>query len=178
LLINDFLPKYDVNERHQISVSAPIGRVYVAAKELDISGAKVTRWLFRLRGLPASSQFAKDDFLKIRLISLAEKENEEAVLGLVGKFWKPTGNLLKMDAEGFLAFNQSGYAKAVWNFSLQKKSDNHVILATETRVFCLDDQSRKWFRLYWTLIGAFSGLIRKEILQIVKQNAEKVTAEV
>ncbi len=178
MMIDDFLPQYDVREYHKIAVSAPVERVYAASRELDISDARITRWLFKLRGLPASSQFTKADFLKMCFIPLGEKENEEMVLGLVGKFWTPTGKLLELDAEGFRGFNKEGFAKAVWNFSLKKLPEEIVELATETRVFCLDNQSRRQFRLYWALIGAFSGLIRKEILQIVKQNAEKGTVEV
>ena len=47
-----------------------------------------------------------------------------------------------------------------------------TLLATETRVLCLDTASRRRFRLYWTLIGPFSGLIRKDILRSIKRQAE------
>jgi hypothetical protein len=46
------------------------------------------------------------------------------------------------------------------------------MLATETRVLCLDDSSRRKFKLYWTLIAPFSGLIRNEALRVVKRAAE------
>ena len=48
---------------------------------------------------------------------------------------------------------------------------------TETRVYCLDEVSRKRFKLYWMLIRPFSGLIRREILQAVKRNAERLRME-
>jgi hypothetical protein len=46
-------------------------------------------------------------------------------------------------------------------------------LATETRVLCLDDESRRRFRLYWLFIGPFSGLIRRKILRSIKHEAER-----
>ena len=63
------------------------------------------------------------------------------------------------------------FAKAVWNFSVDGKG-NESLLTTETRVRCLDDASRKSFGFYWTFIQPFSGLIRREMLKIVKKKAE------
>lgn len=172
MLIDDFLPKYDVHEQHQIMVHAPVEQVYAAARALDIRHANVTQILFRLRGLPSSSKFNLNDFIKMRFILLGEKTNQEFVLGLVGQFWTLSGKLLRVDAEGFRNFDEKGFAKAVWNFSLAPQADNTVLLETETRVLCLDDASRKNFRLYWTVIGPFSQLIRRDILQAIKKTVE------
>ena len=177
MLIDDFLPDYDVRERHRTVVHSPAERVYEAVRRLDLSQAKLSMFLFRLRGIPAGrsapSCFTLDDFLKMRFILLGEKPNEELLLGLVGRFWTPSGELRRLDAEGYRNFNERGYAKAAWNFSLSERADGSVLLETETRVYCLDEASRRWFRLYWLFIGVFSGLIRREVLQAVKRNAER-----
>lgn len=177
VLIDDFLPDYDVRERHGIRVHAPIEKVYTTVRELDISQANLSMFLFRLRGLPAGraapSCFKLDDFLKMRFILLGERPDEELLLGLVGRFWTPSGELLRLDAEGFRDFKEPGYAKAAWNFTLAKQPHDEVMLATETRVYCLDETSRRRFRLYWLFIGAFSGLIRRELLRTVKRSAER-----
>ena len=52
MLIDEFLPVYDVVERHQIAVNAPTERVYAAVRTFDLSDSRVIRWLFLLRGLP------------------------------------------------------------------------------------------------------------------------------
>jgi len=178
MLIDDFLPNYDVCERHQIKVHAPLDKVYATVRHLDISQAKLSMFLFRLRGipagLPAPSSFTLEDFLKMGFILLDERPDEELLLGLVGRFWTPSGELLRLDSGGFRNFNEPGYAKAVWNFTLAKQFDDTVLLETETRVLCLDEISRRRFRLYWLLIGAFSGLIRREILRAIKRKAEGV----
>jgi hypothetical protein len=173
MLIDEFLPIYDVRERHRIMVQAPAERVYGAIRTLDISEAHLTRLLFRLRGLPCPPRLTLDDFLKMRFILLGERPGEELLLGLVGKFWTPKGNPRHLETEEFTDFNEHGYAKAVWNFSLAQQANGSVSLATETRVRCTDGASRMRFRLYWTLIGAFSGLVRREILQTIKRNAER-----
>jgi hypothetical protein len=177
MLIDDFLPNYNVRERHRVRVRAPVNKVYAAVRELDLREAKLSMLLFRLRGLPAGRTaprcFKLDDFLKMRFILLGERVNEELLLGLVGRFWTLSGELRRLDAEGFRDFNEPGYAKAAWNFSLSEHSDKTVLLETETRVLCLDEASRRRFRFYWMFVGTFSGLIRKEILQAIKRNAER-----
>ncbi len=174
MLIDDFLPAYDVREQHRTKVHASVDEVYAAVRQLDISQSKLTQLLFRLRGLPTSANSSLDDFLKMRFILLGERPNEELLLGLVGRFWTISGKLRRLDSEGYQKFNEQGYAKAAWNFSLSRQPDGIVLLETETRVYCMDDASRRQFRLYWLLIGAFSGLIRRDVLQAVKRNAERL----
>jgi hypothetical protein len=174
MLIDDFLPNYDVHEQHRIEVHAPIDRVYAEIRQLDISQAKLSMFLFRLRGISTSSCFTLDDFLKMRFILLGEKPNEELLLGLVGRFWTLRGELRRLDAEGYRNFNVPGFAKAAWNFSLSERPDNSILLETETRVYCLDEGSRRRFRWYWLFIGGFSGLIRREVLQAIKRNAKRL----
>lgn len=177
VLIDDFLSDYDVHERHQIKVNAAVDKVYAAVRRLDISRAKLSMLLFRLRGIPAGaltpSCFTLEDFLEMGFILLGERENEELVLGLVGRFWTPSGELPRLDTDGFRRFATKGYAKAAWNFTLREQSDNSVLLETETRIFCTDDASRRRFKLYWLFIGAFSGLVRRDLLRAIKRNAEE-----
>ena len=181
MLIDDFLPRYDVRERHRTTVHAPVDKVYAAVRQLDISQAKLSMFLLWLRGIPtglsAPACFTLDDFLKMRFILLGEKPDEELLLGVVGRFWTPSGELRRLDAEGFRNFKEKGYAKAVWNFSLSEQASNTVLLETETRVYCLDEASRKRFRWYWMMIGGFSALIRRDLLQAIKRNAEKLHSQ-
>lgn len=176
MLIDEFLPNYDIRERHRIEVHAPIDITYAAVRQLDISEARLSTILFRLRGIPLGkdhgNRFDIDSFQKMRFILLGEKMNEELLLGLVGRFWTPTGALQRLDRDGYLNFKQPGYAKAAWNFSLIERTGGSTLLETETRVSCLDEASRKRFRIYWLLIGGFSGVIRREILKAIKKKAE------
>lgn len=178
MLIDEFLPDYDIRKRHRIEVHAPIDITYATARQLDISEARLSMILFRLRGIPVGKdhgdRFDIDNFEKTRFILLGEKMNEELLLGLVGRFWTPTGELQRLDRDGYLNFNQPGYAKAAWNFSLIERTDRSTFLETETRVYCTDEVSRKWFRIYWFFIGGFSGVIRREILKAIKKKAEWV----
>jgi hypothetical protein len=46
--------------------------------------------------------------------------------------------------------------------------------STETRIKCFGRAALWKFRVYWSLIGPFSGLIRKAILEQVKTEAEAI----
>lgn len=186
MLIDEFFPSFDAVERHQIDIQASAERVYGAVRKLDLSGSKLVRWLFRLRGLPVLFPFADkpqqglgltlDDLLKNGFILLGEAPPREILLGLVGKFWTASGCLQRLEAVEFSNFTTPGYAKAAWNFSLAPQTGGMTRLFTETRVLCLDETSRRRFRLYWAFVRPFSGLIRMEALRAIKRQAENAAA--
>ena len=181
MLIDDFLPAYDFRERHRIAVRAPAADVYAAARRLDLGRARLSMLLLRLRGLPAGRRsprcFTMDDFLRTGFILLGERPPEELLFGLAGRFWTPSGKLIRLDAEGFKNFGDVGYAKSVWNFTLSERADGGgVLLETETRVQCLDAVSRRQFRVYWLFVKPFSGFIRREVLRAIKRSAEESAA--
>jgi hypothetical protein len=179
MLINEFLPVYDFDEKHEITIRASREKVSAALYSFDINDSAVIRWLIWLRGLtsessrgaPSESSMLRDA-TKFGFVILGEKPNEEIVLGLAGKFWALSGDLQKLNAEEFRAFAKQGYAKAVWNFTLSEAGERKVCLKTETRVQCLDAATQESFRFYWWFVKPFSGWIRREILRLVKQKAE------
>jgi hypothetical protein len=181
MLIDDYLSSYDVAAKYGADVRAPADHVYKAVRGMDLSGSSVIRLLFRLREFPAIFKSRKsqsalgltlDNLLRSGFILLGEDPPREILLGVVGQFWTSSGCIQKLDANGFRTFDEKGYAKAAWNFSVSERGPGVCALATETRVRCLDEGSLRRFRLYWTLVGPFSGVIRKETLRVVRRQAE------
>jgi hypothetical protein len=105
-------------------------------------------------------------------VLLGERPERELALGVVGRFWTPAGARLTLDAAGFRAFVAPGYAKAVWDFRLTPEVGG-TRLSTETRINCTDAASRRRFRLYWRIVGPFSGLIRIALLRAVAREATR-----
>lgn len=184
MLIDTFLLTFDVTERHHLDIHAPIEKVYAAVRELDVSQSRLIRALFMLRGLPAF-MFSRrrtqqplglnlSALLKSGFVLLAETPPREIVLGLIGKFWTASGCIQKLDAAGFQNFSTAGFAKAVWNFSLESRETEITRVHTETRVLCLDEVSRRRFRFYWLFIRPLSGLVRMEALRAIKRKAESI----
>ncbi len=172
MLIDDFLPEHDFVEKHDISIRADAADIFRVANEIDFSESLIIRWLFRLRGMSAKNLTLRA-LKKSRFELLGETLNKELVLGIVGRFWTIGGSLQKIDPESFKKFDTSGYAKAVWNFSLDADGAK-TRMTTETRIKCLDIESRRSFGRYWMFIQPFSGLIRMEMLKTIKRKAEGV----
>ena len=171
MLIDQFLPHYDVSAQYQIDFHAPLERVYSAARHLDMTDSWIVRWLYRFRGLPTSS-LTLDGMLKFGFVLLADNPSQEIVFGLIGQFWTPMGQIQHVTADAFVDFNQQGYAKVAGNIALVPRDDGNIRVTTETRIYSPDNASRRKFRWYWLLIGPFSGIIRKEWLRLIKRRAE------
>ncbi|QQS42880.1 MAG: hypothetical protein IPM63_08085 [Acidobacteriota bacterium] len=182
MLIDDYLPTYDVSNTYAVTVNDIASKVYPIVRKMDISDADVTMFLFQLRGIASKcgggQEFDLDSLLKMGFVILEEKTNHELVLGLIGKPWTPDGCLVDFNAEEFKDFDRPGYAKIAWNFSVKSAGTGICQLATETRIQCTDEESRWKFGIYWFFVSSLSGLTRKEILRVLKSQAEKVVIEV
>ena len=179
--MDEFMPACDVSEFHQTIVHAPLQTVYDAVRNTDLGGSLLVRALLRLRQLPAifktgsptqKAPLNLDAIIDSGFVLLGENRPNEIALGLAGRFWTLSGSRCRLDVEGFRAFDRAGYAKAVWNFSLVEEYGGITRLATETRVRCFDESSRRRFRVYWALIAPFSGLIRREALRTIRKKVE------
>ncbi len=173
MLLDQFLPRYDTMANYRIDVRAPVDQVYAAARLLDMRGSWITRALFRLRGLP-STALTLDGMSRWGFALLAEQPPQEIVFGLIGRFWTFSPQIQTVSADLFSAFERPELAKVAGNLALLPDPNRSgvVRVTTETRILCLDAGSRRRFRLYWTLVGPFSGLIRKEWLRLIKNAAE------
>jgi hypothetical protein len=169
--IDMFLPHYDVHEVHTIAITGRPDAVYRAIRSLDFSRSPVIRCLFHLRGMP-SAAIHLERLLQSGFILLADYPGQSLVLGLMGRFWLPTGQLIPVPPEDFRAMAPAGCAKAAWDFVIEEKQPGCVRLSTETRVCCMDARSRKRFMLYWRVIGPFSAWIRREMLRGIKARVE------
>jgi hypothetical protein len=103
---------------------------------------------------------------------LGEEPGREILLGVTGRFWRPTGNVEPFDRASFSRPIPPGMARGLWNFKVVSAGDRKAILSTETRVTCGDAASGRRFRLYWFVIRPFSGLIRMIMLKAIRDAAQ------
>lgn len=173
MLLDTWLPEFDVSKRHAISIPAPADRVYSELLRYDLGRSLVTGVLMTLRGYGLRRKRARegqrsslpDRLEQFAFTRLEEKPGEELVFGLVGKFWRPDGGLLRLSREDFAAFREPGFAKAAWNLRIEPRPGSASELSTETRVLCLGEDARRKFLLYWRVIEPFAGLIRRSLLR-------------
>jgi hypothetical protein len=171
MLQNKYLSIYQFAEKHSITLRQPPEVVWPFIARMDFSGVWVIRILFALRMMPAK-MMNLEGLQRGRFVILEQKENEELIIGLIGQFWRPSGNLQKFLPEEFSAYSASGFVKATWNFLLVPKADQTVEVITETRIWCPNSKVLKKFSRYWFFVRPFSGLIRREILKQLKRKAE------
>ncbi len=195
MLLDDLMPQYDVVERHRTLIRASPNIVFDAIREADLAGGRITRALLALRAAPAALlAIARSpraawtehnarasaqqrvvrlrDFERAGFHIVAERAPDELVIGLLGRFWTPRGDLCaEVTTDTFRAGPPVGMVLAGWNFTVLARPDGSSELRTETRVWCSADARWK-FRLYWLAVRPGSGLIRRAMLRAIRHHAE------
>lgn len=168
-MLNKYLKTYHFSEYHEIHINSPARVIYPLIKQINFKKSALIRLLFALRGLPQKMD-SIDGFLEQGFILLEKKADEEMVIGFC--FSIPMKATKSVAPDQFADFNDRNTIKGVWNFKLQKMGNGNL-LSTETRVFCPTRMTKLFFGFYWLCISYFSGLIRIEILKLIKKEAER-----
>jgi hypothetical protein len=181
LKLDELMPVYDVKAAYSMRVNATPQRVWQECMNGDFSHMPLARRLMALRTLRRKKTAPGEPRTLATIggqgaggfFEIARVPEQEIVLAIIGKFWRPDAPVVReWKPDEFSSMAPEGNAKAAWNFYLQADGTG-TLLSTETRVLCYGRSARMQFRLYWTLIGFFSGLIRKEMLQMIKSNSER-----
>jgi hypothetical protein len=190
MLLDRYLPQYDVTETHAVVVDADTGLTWQAVRRSDLSQSAVTRVLLAMRSLPNRLQgFLKgrpsepsrppltlDDMQRAGFLLLGESPGHEIVFGTVVQPWKAVTDdepVPQVDPGRFAAFDTPGYVKVAFNIRVEPYGIGRALITTETRTAATDPASLRRFARYWMLIGPFSALIRRLLLRIVKSDAER-----
>lgn len=154
--LDEYLPVYDVRERHERRVPATPALAVAAALGTPVAPDVLVRTLFRLRGLPGGGSVLG----ALRAIGLAPlvEEVDCVVLGAAGRPWSPRSPLTLFDKAG------AGQVRIVFDITATAAADGGSLLATETRVAAMDAKARRALRAYWLAVGPFSALIRRRWL--------------
>ena len=155
--------------RHAIWIAAFPARVYEVARNADLGRPWPVRLLMGIRSIPA--WLATRRWVGAAGFTLiAEAPGEEFVLGIMGRFWTPSGGLVPATPDTFRRPPPTGLAQGIWNFRVSPRADG-TELSTETRVRCGDEATRRHFRRYWRIIRIGSGLIRGSMLRDIRSTA-------
>lgn len=148
-LIDKYLPDYTYNECHKKIINASAQNCFIATKNMDMSKSFITARLMKLRGLP-TEDLTMPGFLKnVCFVYLEEDPYREFVID---------------------ASQQN--IKIFWNFYFREVDKNKTLVSTETRILCSTKRSKFLFSIYWLFIKPFSGIIRIEMLRLIKKKAE------
>lgn len=172
-LLDEALPRFDVRSHHARRVAAPPEWVAEALEYVQLGPA--ARLLFKLRGIRPAHGTLRDVLLGSGFTVLAERPGVEVVAGITGEFWRLREQAhieAPRDLQAFRTLDRPGWALGAISLRVEGLEDGSTLLETETRVWCLDDHARRRFAVYWLLIRAFSGWLRRDLLRRVARAAE------
>jgi hypothetical protein len=174
------MPTYEVREVHEIKVGASAETTFAVAQELDMQESPLVKAIFSGREVlmgatrvPRQPQSFLSEVKSLGWRVLAEEPGRHLVMGAVTQPWKANVQFRGLPPEEFLAFNEPGYAKITWTLVVEPTNPTASVFRTETRVTTTDAESRKRFRRYWTLVSPGVLLIRREMLRLVRRDAER-----
>ena len=148
-LIDKYLPDYTYNEYHERLINASVKECFIVARNLDMGKSFITKTLMKLRGL-STTDLSLHGFLKNICFAYLEED---------------------LYKEFVIDASQSNI-QIIWNFYFKEINENNTVVSTETRILCLTKKSKFRFSLYWFFVQPFSGIIRLEMLRLIKKQAE------
>ena len=196
MLVDDFLPTYDVSDAVATVVHADLATTWDALMEVDLIEVGRKRPLVGVLGairvLPdIVSQMLHGELpqrppqhLRLRdttdisvdkggWVLLGERPRDEIALGLVGRFWRPVIEFASVTAEQFRDFAEPGYAKTIYALSVRSIDERRTLLAGVMRTATTDEHARRWFRRYWTFgIGSGAHILVSGLIDVTREMAE------
>lgn len=184
-LLDQFLPSYEVSERHEVRVAAPASLTYEVGKEADPNRSPLVRAIFQARqslmGGKGEGALPRRPLLQMtRDLGwgvLAEVPGRTIVMGAFTQPWQAQVRFQALPPDQFASFHQPGYVKIIWTIEADSVGPSQSIARTQTRVETTDPESRKRFRSYWSRFSPGILLIRKQILDQIKSEAERRVRE-
>jgi hypothetical protein len=178
-LLDRFMPDYDVCERHQIAIAAPVEVTFEAAQQLELEGSPLVHAIFKARellmGAKADAGERPRGFLaQVKAIgwgTLAERPGREIAMGAVTKPWEPNPVFHALPPEAFAGFAEPDNVKIVWSVGAVPTLDGGSLFRTETRAVALGAGGRRKFRRYWALLSPGILLIRSIMVRALKTAA-------
>jgi hypothetical protein len=174
------MPAYEVREVHETKVAAPAEVAFAVAQELDMRESPLVRAIFAgrevLMGAAPTERKPQSLLSEVRALGwrvLLEEPGRHLVMGAVTQPWKADVQFHGVEPEKFAAFNEPGYAKIAWTMVVEPVSPTASVFRTETRVTTTDAESRRRFRRYWSLVSPGVLLIRREMLRLIRRDAER-----
>lgn len=180
-LLDRFMSEYEVREYHQTGVDAPPDITFAVASEIDMHSSGLIRAIFKGRELmmgaePGGKRESRSflsEVLGLGWRIIAEEPGRELVMGAVTQPWDANVRFRGLSPDEFAGFAEPGYAKIAWTLAADPAGSDGSIFRSETRVVTTDADSRRRFRRYWSMVSPGVVLIRREMLRLVRNEAER-----
>jgi hypothetical protein len=162
--IENWLSQFDVGERHEVAMPLPPDQALRLALAVPVAPDRFIRLLLRLRGLGPEGSI--EEFMAANRFLLLERTATSYVVGMIAG----PGRLAALDPVGWRAANAPGSLKIAADFRTEPEPAGSRLI-TETRVAANGWAPLLVFRIYWLVVGPFSGLIRRRWLRAAVRDA-------
>jgi hypothetical protein len=180
-VIDPFIPRPDVRERHETLVHAPAELVFEVARHFDMSSIPLVRAIFWLRGkllgarMPGPSRPKQLDPEAMRAMGwglLAERPGRFFIAGAVCQPWRADVVFTPIAPERFADYAEPDCVKIAWTLEAEALAPTRTRFATETRAVATDAPARAEFRRYWRFARVGILAIRWLLVPAVRRQAE------
>lgn len=181
-LLDQFLPEYEVYDRHSIGVNATPEATLAAAREQDMFDAPLVNAIFKVREWAMGATPQADHHgrgllgttLALGWRVLEETPGREIVVGAVTRPWQANVTFRGIAPDAFRTFNEPDYVKIAWTLRVDPLDNGtRCVFTTETRAVATDDEAARKFRRYWAFAAPGIGAIRRLGLPALKKHAER-----
>jgi hypothetical protein len=182
-LLDQFMPAYDVVDRHAVRLNAPAETALAAACAMDWRSSAVIRaivkaraWL--LRADPDAlvrPQALLPSMTSLGWNVLAEVPGREIVVGAVTQPWIGDVVFRPLASASFARYFEPGYVKIVWTLRADPDpvDPDRCVFRTETRAVATDPSARERFRWYWSCLSPGIVLMRLLLVSTLKAESER-----
>ncbi len=168
-LLAQAVPEAEQREAHHRLVGAPIEVVWEALARVSSADLPLARTLMRMRH--AGDTLASKPLLTCGPVPAHRLDAPRYAAGV--KAHRPwagrSGPAIDLDSA---ISCPPGWVVTGTDFELHPVGAGSTMLSTHTRCHATGPAARRAMRLYWVLIGPFSGLIRRELLRTIARLAE------
>lgn len=181
VVLDRFVPAFDVVERHHVHIAAPPDVTLAAAREQDLLNVPLVRVIIRAReiAMGARPDIAEQPHgllaatLAIGWGVLADVPDREVEVGAVTQPWQPNVTFRALAPASFAAFAEPGFVKIAWTLRADPAPGGRSVFMTETRAVATDAAARARFRRYWAFVAPGIAAIRWLSLLPLKREAER-----
>jgi len=180
--LDDWMPRWQVDERHSIEIAAPPERVFASIHAVRADEIVLFRTLVAIRrcGMigpesilnPPEEQPLLDVATRTSFILLTNDAPREIVVGTVIAAPREARTTGKLEPDLFRKNLRPGVALAAMNFLVAPNGTAGSTVTTETRIFANTPAVLRRFGIYWRIIHPGSDLIRRMWLRAIAQRAE------
>jgi hypothetical protein len=176
LLIDRFLPRFDVTLIEHVVADADAEETWRAVRDLDLLRVRspLTDLAVFARTTPAQLKpFGRGTGIP-GWVRLGETPGREVVLGAIGRFWLPGiewFDVRAMTPAGFVEFGEAGWCRIAAAISVRPYGSSRALVTYEARTAATDPVSARRFARHWRLVRPFARFVMLATLRTVRDDA-------